>query len=112
MSTADTILFWLNLVLSLAAIPAMLWGLALASRPMRVLRLITACLAGFYAAGYVWVLIIRDPVEWSALFRRAAPLSFAIVWIAGPVMATLERKRMVREAARFGQATEVSTDDG
>lgn len=97
--------FYLNALGALTATAANLYGVRFGDPVLRGLRAAIGALAGFYFAGYVWVINTANEVAWSQFYRRVALVAWVLVWSLPPVLGARAHQRTMRtlEALKAGE---------
>lgn len=88
--------FYLNAVGALAATAANLYGVHYGDPLLRGLRAAIGALAGFYFAGYVWVITTLDETAWALFYRKVSLVAWALVWCLPPVLGARTYQRTKR----------------
>ncbi len=88
--------FYLNALGALAATSANLYAVRFGDPLLRGLRAAVGALAGFYFAGYVWVISGADVVAWSEFYRKVSLVAWVLVWTLPPVLGARSHQRTKR----------------
>ena len=88
--------FYLNALGALVATAANLYGVHYGDTALRGLRAAIGALAGFYFAGYVWVLVTLDEEAWSSVYRKVSLVAWVLVWALPPVLGARAHQRTKR----------------
>lgn len=91
--------FYLNALGALLATTANLYGVHYGDPLLRGLRAAIGALAGFYFAGYVWVIAHGDELLWSRFYRWVSVAAWVLVWIFPPVLGARTHQRTKRALA-------------
>jgi len=92
----DLLTFYLNALGSLLAVGSNLYGVRCGDPRMRSLRASIGALAGFYFAGYVWVIWTGGVADWSAFFRKVSLVGWVVVWSLPPLVGSRVYQRTMR----------------
>lgn len=98
--------FYLNALGSLLAVGANLYGVRYGDPYFRGLRAAIGALAGFYFAGYLWVIADGDTETWSNFYRKVALFAWVLVWVLPPVLGAQAHQRTKRTLEAFRRAEE------
>ena len=94
--------FYLNALGALSATVANLYGVRYGDAALRGLRAAIGALAGFYFAGYLWVIETGDTAAWGDFYRKVSLVAWMLVWCFPPVLGARAHQRTRRALGSIG----------
>lgn len=99
--------FWWNAGGAFAAAVANLYAVKAGDPKLAALRAAIAALAAFYLAGYLLVTLGGwDVGHWGEFYRKAAVITWPVVWVAPAVLGARNFKRTTRSIKNLGERRE------